>query len=223
MNKTILISGGNRGIGLAIANLLKGQGYNILSPGSKELEVSNPESIDNFIKAHFTAQDSLYGLINNAGVFHSSPLNNYSLEDWQRVIDINLTGSFLLCQKTLPLLQRNNNGRIIMISSVSADGEAYAPAYSASKAGLIGLTKSLAQELAKYDIQVNAVCPGWVRTDMAEAILHNEELVKNNLGATLQNRWIEPGEIAGLVSYLLSDQAKAITGQAINISAGLSS
>ena len=119
-------------------------------------------------------------------------------------------------------LNPESYSRIIFISSVSAyTGELYAPAYSASKAALIALGRSLALEFAKYKITVNSICPGWVKTDMALDQMSTEDVIKDSLGATLQNRWIEPEEIAHAISYLLSEPAKGITGQQLNITAGL--
>lgn len=221
MAKKVLITGGSRGIGQATAELLIQSGYQVLAPGSSELDVSNQESVDNFFAENFTEGSSLYALICNAGVFHSAPLEEHSLEEWQKVIDVNLTGAFRLCKKSLPYLQAQQGAHIIMVSSVSAEGEIYTPAYSASKAGMIGLMKSLTWELGKFGINVNAVAPGWVRTDMAQTILNTPEQEKNNLGATVQNRWIEPSEIAHLIQYLISSSARAITGETITISAGL--
>ena len=173
-------------------------------------------------------EQSLYGLIVNAGVYHSSCFEEYCFNDWQRVLDVNLNGAFHLVKAALPLLKTyvelnpESYSRIIFISSVSAyTGELYAPAYSASKAALIAFAKSLALEFAKYKITVNSICPGWVRTDMALNQMPNEDAIKNSLGATLQNRWIEPEEIAHAISYLLSEPAKGITGQQLNITAGL--
>jgi NAD(P)-dependent dehydrogenase (short-subunit alcohol dehydrogenase family) len=220
MSKKVLISGGSRGIGKAIADLLVESGYEVLAPSSQELDVSSQDSIDEFFKKNFTDSSQLYALVSNAGVFHSAPLLEHTLEDWQKVIDVNLTGTFRLCKKSLPYLQQGSH--IIMVSSVSAEGEPYAPAYSASKAGMIGLMKSLTWELGRLGINVNAVAPGWVRTDMAYSILTTPDQQKNNLGAAVQNRWIEPCEIAHLVQYLISPQARAITGEVITISAGLS-
>ena len=106
------------------------------------------------------------------------------------------------------------------MSSMSAyAGEIYAPAYAASKAGLIALAKSLALELASYRINVNCICPGWVKTDMALEQVGEKEA--DSLGAVLQQRWIEPSEIAHMTKYLISDESKAITGQQFNITAGL--
>lgn len=221
MAKKVLITGGSRGIGQATAELLIQSGYQVLAPGSRELDVSNQESVDKFFAENFTEDSSLYALICNAGVYHSAPLMEHSLEEWQKVIDVNLTGAFRLCKKSLPYLQAQQGAHIVMVSSVSAEGEIYTPAYSASKAGMIGLMKSLTWELGKFGINVNAVAPGWVRTDMAQTILNTPEQEKNNLGANVQNRWIEPSEIAHLIQYLISPSARAITGETITISAGL--
>jgi NAD(P)-dependent dehydrogenase (short-subunit alcohol dehydrogenase family) len=221
MAKKVLITGGSRGIGQATAELLIQSGYQVLAPGSRELDVSNQESVDKFFAENFTEDSSLYALICNAGVYHSAPLTEHSLEEWQKVIDVNLTGAFRLCKKSLPYLQAQQGAHIVMVSSVSAEGDIYTPAYSASKAGMIGLMKSLTWELGKFGINVNAVAPGWVRTDMAQTILNTPEQEKNNLGANVQNRWIEPSEIAHLIQYLISPSARAITGETITISAGL--
>lgn len=219
--KTILITGGSRGIGKAATSLLKQTGYQVLAPSSKELDVSSELSVKKFFAANFKTESKLHALICNAGIHYSASLEKHSIEDWQKVIDVNLTGTFRACKHALNYLRNSKLSHIIMISSVSATGEAYAPAYTASKAGINGLCKALAYELASDGINVNTIAPGWVRTDMAQKILHNQELEKNHLGATLQNRWIEPSEVAGLVRYLISEEARAITGQVITIDAGL--
>ena len=228
--KNVLISGGSRGIGKSAAYLLSRSDYQVFAPSSQELDQSSEKSVqDYFSNAEIEdCEQSLYGLIVNAGVYHSSCFEEYCFNDWQRVLDVNLNGAFHLVKAALPLLKTyvklnpESYSRIIFISSVSAyAGELYAPAYSASKAALIALAKSLALEFAKYKITVNSICPGWVRTDMALNQMPNEDVIKDSLGATLQNRWIEPEEIAHAISYLLSEPAKGITGQQLNITAGL--
>ena len=238
--KNILISGGSRGIGKSAAYLLSRSDYKVFAPSSQELDQSSVKSVQDYFLRNFQdheddenaeiedCEQSLYGLIVNAGVYHSSCFEEYSFNDWQRVLDVNLNGAFHLVKAALPLLKTyvklnpESYSRIIFISSVSAyTGELYAPAYSASKAALIALAKSLALEFAKYKITVNSICPGWVKTDMALNQMSTEDVIKDSLGATLQNRWIEPEEIAHAISYLLSEPAKGITGQQLNITAGL--
>ena len=230
LKKNVLISGGSRGIGKSAAYLLSRSDYQVFAPSSQELDQSSEKSVqDYFSNAEIEdCEQSLYGLIVNAGVYHSSCFEEYCFNDWQRVLDVNLNGAFHLVKAALPLLKTyvklnpESYSRIIFISSVSAyAGELYAPAYSASKAALIALAKSLALEFAKYKITVNSICPGWVKTDMALNQMPSEDAIKDSLGATLQNRWIEPEEIAHAISYLLSEPAKGITGQQLNITAGL--
>ena len=221
----LLISGGSRGIGEATAFLLK-EHYDVYAPSSKELDVTDHRSIDAYCSSNKLDQ-GIYALVCNAGIYQQKPFLKQSFEEWQRIIDVNLHGVFNLCQKIIPgMIERNHKhdcatSRIVIISSVSASGEAYASAYAASKAALLGLSKSLSMEFAKDKITVNTICPGWVRTDMAKNCLNTAEKEAANIGATLQNRWIEPDEVAHMVKYLISEEAYAVTGQSIEISAGL--
>jgi len=218
--KNVLVTGGSRGIGKAIADKLKTQAYKVFAPSSRELDLRSTESINKYIEANLKTE-SLYALISNGGIFANSSLEEMSENDWLDVIDVNLNGAFRVTKACLPLLKKNSNSNIIYISSVSAEGESYASAYSASKAAINGLTKALAYELGHDGVNVNAIAPGWVKTDMSLSILNTEAAQRDNLGATIQNRWIEPKEIADLVDYLLDTKAKAITGQVLTIDAGL--
>ncbi len=220
MIKNVLVTGGSRGIGKAIADKLKTQAYKVFAPSSRELDLRSTESINKYIEANLKTE-SLYALISNGGIFANSSLEEMSENDWLDVIDVNLNGAFRVTKACLPLLKKNSNSNIIYISSVSAEGESYASAYSASKAAINGLTKALAYELGHDGVNVNAIAPGWVKTDMSLSILNTEAAQRDNLGATIQNRWIEPKEIADLVDYLLDTKAKAITGQVLTIDAGL--
>ena len=220
MNKNVLVTGGSRGIGKAIADKLKTQAYKVFAPSSRELDLRSTESIKKYIEANLKTE-SLYALISNGAIYANSSLEEMSENDWLDVIDVNLNGAFRVTKACLPLLKKNSNSNIIYISSVSAQGESYASAYSASKAAINGLTKALAYELGSDGVNVNAIAPGWVKTDMALSILKTEAAQRDNLGATIQNRWIEPKEIADLVDYLLDTKAKAITGQVLTIDAGL--
>ena len=220
MAKSVLITGGSRGIGKAIAKQLEKAGYKVFAPSSKELNIRSTESIQDYLDKNLKNK-SLYALISNAGIFNNGAIENYAEDDWLDLIDVNLNGAFRVTKACVPLLKKSPNSNIIYISSVSAEGESYASAYTASKAALNGLTKALAYELGSDGVNVNAIAPGWVKTDMAKGILNTKNLERDNLGATLQNRWIEPKEIADLVDYLLDKKAKAITGQILTIDAGL--
>lgn len=220
MTKNVLITGGSRGIGKAIADKLETQAYKVFAPSSRELDLRSTESIKKYIEANLKGE-SLYALISNGGIFANSSIEEMEESSWLDVIDVNLNGAYRVTKACLPLLKKNSNSNIIYISSVSAEGESYASAYSASKAAINGLTKALAYELGHDGVNVNAIAPGWVRTDMALSILKTEAAQRDNLGATIQNRWIEADEIASLVEYLLDKKAKAITGQVLTIDAGL--
>jgi 3-oxoacyl-[acyl-carrier protein] reductase len=211
--KNILITGGSRGIGKACADLLA-NGNNIFSPSSKELDVSNQESINNYLKQI----ESLDALVCNAGIYYGSNIEKHSVDEFSKVLDVNLTGSFRMIQSCLPLFKKGS--KIILMGSVSAYGDAGAPAYAASKAGLIAMMKSLAPELAHDGITINTINPGWVRTDMTQTLVSKESEAML-LGSTLLKRWIEPVEIANLVEFLISDKANAICGEVITIDAGL--
>ncbi len=256
MSRTVLISGGSRGIGKTTAELLTAEGYKVYAPGSREMDVLSEEAVASYIESlrsgllrsarndskndpdgsflrfqrectnqEQTSKHQLDALVLNAGIFHSAAITDYKFTDWQRVIDVNLNGVFRVLSAALPLMTLDDGKRrqIVIISSVSARGEAYASAYAASKAALIAAAKAWAQELAKYKINVNVVSPGWVRTDMALEILSTPELQRDALGATLTGKWIEPHEIAAMVAYLLSDAACSITGAEMVVDAGVTS
>jgi NAD(P)-dependent dehydrogenase (short-subunit alcohol dehydrogenase family) len=173
-------------------------------------------------------------LINNAGVYQTAQVAGHTLNTWQKILDINLTGSMLLTSAFLPGMLSQNWGRIVNVSSISGkSAEAYGAAYSASKFALLGLTQSTALESARNGVTVNAVCPGWVATDMAfEQIDDPDWQSLNGLPAqdaqeftrlsVPQERFIEPSEVASLVAYLCTNEARGITGQAINVCGGLS-
>ena len=178
---------------------------------------SNQKSIDDYL----SEIKSLDALICNAGIYYESNIENHSIDEFSRMLDVNLTGSFRMIQSCLPLLRKSGKAKIILMGSVSAYGDAGAPAYAASKAGIIAMMKSIAPELAHDGITINAINPGWVRTDLTQSLV-SQEAEMMVLGSTLLKRWIEPVEIANLVEFLISDKANAICGEVINIDAGLS-
>ena len=147
-----------------------------------------------------------------------------NIADIQRLYQTNLIAPAYLISKAIPHMKGQRWGRIINIGSISGVmGEAYASIYSSSKSGLIGLTKALALELAEYDITVNTINPGWVETELGMNSIEESEFSKEEIIDTIpQKRFVKPEEIAKLCKYLISEDAKGITGQAINICAGLS-
>lgn len=254
-NKTAVITGASRGIGRAITLKLAQKGTNLaicarnwqaLGDVKGEAEalgvkcfaqvadVSNEKAVTNFIEAATNEVGQADILINNAGIYVTEPIADHALTSWQAVIDTNLTGPFLMSRALIPLMVKRNWGRIVNISSISGKvAEIYGSAYSASKFGLIGLTQALALETARFGITVNAICPGWVATDMTFNQLNDADYQSlTNIAASdsvdvarlsvPQMRFIDPDEVAELVVFLCSEKAKGIHGQALNICGGLS-
>ena len=241
MNKFALVTGGSRGIGRAVALRLAKQGYNILinyqsndaaaeetlslvrEAGSDgellKFDVSNLEetttALENWQAQH--PDDYIEVLVNNAGIRRDNLLIWMESEDFERVVSTNL---FSFYNVTRPLLQpmiRRKYGRIINMASLS--GEKGLPGqcnYSAAKGGLIAATKALAQELGRKNITVNAVAPGFVKTDMVEGL--DEAELKKQIPL---NRFAEPDEVAAVVAFLASQDASYITGECIGINGGL--
>ena len=174
--------------------------------------------------------DRLDILVNNAGQTHSDLLVRLDLETWNRILAINLTGTFLCSQAALRWMLSQKGGRIINIASTAARiGFRYAGAYAAAKHGVLGLTRTMALETATSGITVNAVCPGWVETDIVQTAVDNITAKTNRTPKQVreflakespQNRIFRPEEIAFAVLWLASDDAQAITGQAIDVSGG---
>jgi NAD(P)-dependent dehydrogenase (short-subunit alcohol dehydrogenase family) len=169
-------------------------------------------------------------LVNCAGEAPSAPFEKTALDMWSRVIGINLTGTFAVTQELLPSIRRAGNGRIVNIASTAGlTGYPYVSAYCASKHGVVGLTRALALELARSDVTVNAVCPGFTDTPMLDSALETisgktgrtrEEARASLAGSNPQGRLITPKEVASTVLWLVSDASAAITGQAIAVAGG---
>ncbi|MBI4534415.1 MAG: SDR family oxidoreductase [Candidatus Melainabacteria bacterium] len=248
------ITGASRGIGQAIALELAGLGVSIalgsrnetllcavarqaaafgVSVFSKSCNVTDEDSIEDFVRQAESSLGPIDILVNSAGIYRTEPVSRHSLSVWREIIETNLTGPLLTTKAVVDGMIEREWGRLVNISSVSGKvGEKWASAYCSSKFGLIGFTQSLALEVAKYGITVNAVCPGWVDTEMASSQLTDEAWCSlNNIPqaesidihrlSIPQERFIEPQEVASLVAYLCSTSARSITGQSINICGGL--
>ena len=240
MKKKILVTGASRGIGRAIALKLSQSGfytlinYNSNRGAAKELQeeiqsqgnqadichfdVSDREQTIAAVQAEIVKDGYLYGCVLNAGINIDKPFPAMKGDDWDRVLATNLDGAYnTLHPLVMPMVQSRQGGRIVILSSISGiTGNRGQTNYSASKAGLIGLTKSLAQELAKRKITVNCIAPGLIETDMLEG-LPLDQLKK----MIPMQRLGQPEEVADLVNFIISDQAAYITGQVISINGGM--
>ncbi len=249
-NKVVAITGASQGIGEAMADLfaesgaevvllarnenkLKDNVNKLLKKGLKAkyfvIDVSNPENVNKVL----SQIDKIDILINNAGIHFNDTIEDTDINKWKELMDINLNGAFYCSKAAVSKMRKNKFGRIINIASICGKiGYEYSGAYNASKFALIGLTQTQAQEVARENITVNAICPGWTETEMAEEVLHDEkyaeyhkipfeELKTLSIEAVPIGRYIHPKEIGYLALYLASDYASAITGQAINVCGGL--
>ncbi|MDM5496950.1 3-oxoacyl-[acyl-carrier-protein] reductase [Staphylococcus aureus] len=242
MTKSALVTGASRGIGRSIALQLAEEGYNVAVnyAGSKEkaeavVEEIKAKGVDSFaIQANVADADevkamikevvsqfgSLNVLVNNAGITRDNLLMRMKEQEWDDVIDTNLKGVFNCIQKATPQMLRQRSGAIINLSSVvGAVGNPGQANYVATKAGVIGLTKSAARELASRGITVNAVAPGFIVSDMTDAL--SDELKEQMLTQIPLARFGQDTDIANTVAFLASDKAKYITGQTIHVNGGM--
>ena len=240
IDKTAIITGGAQGFGLDIAKKFLDYGAKVrlwdidekeLKKVKNKINNSNLEidvvdvvnykvvidTVDNISK---TSKIDI--LINNAGITGpTAELWNYNVDDWKKIIDINLHGTFYCCKAVAPLMIKNNYGRIVNIASVSGkDGNANASAYSSAKAGVIGLTKSLGKELAQYNIAVNAVTPAGAKTRILDQM--SKEHVQRMLSKVPRGRFLEVKELSSLVSWLSSEENSFSTASVFDISGGRS-
>jgi NAD(P)-dependent dehydrogenase (short-subunit alcohol dehydrogenase family) len=232
--KSVLVTGGSRGIGLAIVDRFKSDGWRVAacarsldgladSPADFRFacDVADRDAVRESIADVVQEFGAIDALVNCAGLAGSNPLGPEDDDElWHRLIDVNLNGTYYFTKYAFPHIP--DRGRIINIGSVLAHkGVADQTAYSAAKHAVLGFTRAFAHHAAARGVTVNAVCPGWVRTDMArarwEALDIDEEAAAS--GVPLR-RVVEPAEVASLVHYLASDEAGAITGQAFNIDGG---
>ena len=230
MSRSVLVTGGNRGIGRAIAEAFLAQGDQVAvttrNGGAPEgaldvrCDITDQEAVDAAFAQIEEAHGPVEVLVANAGVTKDTLVLRMSDEDWSSVIDTNLTGSFRVTKRAAKGMLRLRRGRIIYISSVvGLLGSAGQVNYAASKAGLVGMARSLARELGSRSITANVVAPGFVDTDMT-AVLTDDQ--KNAItGQVPLGRYADPGEIASVVTWLASDGAAYITGAVIPVDGGL--
>ena len=242
MNKVALITGGTRGIGKEIAYTLAEKNYDIiinyrteneeLMKLKKEIEqkrvrclllkgdVSNFEDCKKIVEEAINRMNHIDVLVNNAGITKDGLLMRMKKEDFEQVINVNLIGTFNMTKNVINYMMKERKGRIINVSSVvGISGNAGQTNYAASKAGIIGFTKSLAKEVASRNILVNAIAPGFIQTDMTNILKEN---VKDEIAKTIPlKRMGTAKDVANVVKFLVSEDSSYITGQVIQVDGGM--
>ncbi len=219
-NHVALVTGGSRGIGATIAQALIAQGVEVIAPARSELDLTLPESITRFIQANQSRRIDI--LVNNAGINIINELGQIRAEDWQAMLQVNLTAPMELARGFVPGMKAQKWGRIVNLSSVfSTVTKEKRAAYSATKSGLNGLTRTLAVELGPEGILVNAVGPGYVNTELTSQ--NNSPSALAEITQTIPlKRMAEPSEIAEFVAFLCSEKNTYLTGQTLLIDGGFS-
>ena len=236
MTQTAIVTGGTRGIGYAITKALRNDGFEVaaLYSGNEEaaqkaaqetgchvfkVDICDYNACQDIVSKIEEQIGPIAVLVNNAGITRDGVLHKMDVEDWSKVIETNLSACFYMCKSVLPGMRGRNQGRVINISSINGQkGQLGQTNYSAAKAGMIGLTKSLALESARKNITVNSICPGYIQTDMTGAM--REDILDAIVSEIPLGRLGQPDEIAALVSYLCSENAAFITGATLSANGG---
>jgi NAD(P)-dependent dehydrogenase (short-subunit alcohol dehydrogenase family) len=250
--KITIVTGGGRGIGRAIALRFAAEGAAVVVSGTTRetidavaqeireregrsltlvADVADESQVEQMVSATLSEFGGIDILVNNAGIAGPTALvQELSLEDWDRTLAVNLTGAFLCAKHALPHLIERRRGRIINITSIAGlRAYAYRSPYAASKWAMIGLTRTLAEEVGRYDITVNAIAPGPVRGPRIDSVIRNraaamnrsvEEVERDYVEPTALKRMVEEEDIAAMAVFLASDEGRNITGETLNISSG---
>ncbi|NER84992.1 MAG: 3-oxoacyl-[acyl-carrier-protein] reductase [Leptolyngbya sp. SIO1D8] len=240
-DKVAIVTGASRGIGRAVALVLASEGAHVVvnyarssnaadevvaqvveaggSAIALQADVSKADQVDALIKATMDKWGRVDVLVNNAGITRDTLLLRMKPEDWQAVIDLNLTGVFLCTRAVSKIMLKQRSGRIVNIASVAGlMGNPGQANYSAAKAGVVGFTKTVAKELSSRGITVNAVAPGFIKTDMTDDLTNTEEILK----LIPLGRYGQPDEVAGVIRFLAADPAAGyMTGQVLTIDGGM--
>jgi NAD(P)-dependent dehydrogenase (short-subunit alcohol dehydrogenase family) len=242
--KTVVLSGGGRGIGAATAQRFAREGADVLlvARTSSEIDavatqitasegkawahaadVSDPLAVESVVGAAHERWGRIDVLVNCAGIDHDSPFLDFPDDEWQRVIGVNLTGSFLMAQRVARVMADEGGGAIVHISSIDAYGaDGNQVAYNASKAGLLGLSRTMATELARHGIRSNVVSPGYTATPLTRQYVGDAmyAYMTKDFDRIPQRRMATPEEVAAAILFLASDDAAAITGSELTVDGG---
>ena len=237
-NKNIIVTGASGGIGNSIVKKLNEVGANVLASGTRinkleelknrfnnikilEFDISQSEKIEEFVdKATDTLGGSLDCVINNAGITQDNLAIRMNIDEWKRVIDINLTSTFLMSKFAIKKMLKNKSGKIVNIASVVGHtGNIGQVNYTASKAGIVAMSKSLAIEYAKKNININCISPGFIKTAMTDKIDYKfKEVIVSKIPS---GRLGEPDDIANAVLFLISNQSNYINGETLHVNGGM--
>lgn len=229
--KTVIVTGGTNGIGAAIAQQLVKENYQVVV---FDMEVPVQQNNMDYIKCNVSIEPevkdafktllnkyySLYAVVNNAGIICDKLIWNMSVEEFERVINVNLKGTWLMCREAAIVMKKQNYGRIINISSRAWLGNPGQTNYSASKAGIIGLSRALALELGKYNVSVNVIAPGLINTPLTQSL--PPEVLQKLINLQPQKNIGKPQDVANAVSFLLNEQTQFINGQILYVDGGRS-
>lgn len=226
--KVAIVSGGSGAIGCAIVDALEQAGARAVSldlsdPGDKrtwvKCDIREENSVAAAVESIYKSQGRLDFIVHAAGISHDAVIWKMNCDHWDSVQAVNLRGAFLLLRHCIPLLRRGRGGRIVLIGSINGSrGKFGTSAYSTSKAGLIGLAKSVAREVGRYGILINVVEPGWVRTPLTEAV---PQVAKDAaLAESLLGSFVEPSDVGASVLFLCGPGAARITGQILRVDGG---
>lgn len=234
-SKSIIVTGGARGIGRAIAERFLSQGANLslidlkpvtnLNVGKGSVHsfagsVANSSDVENFISEVMSRAGRIDVLVNNAGIIRDNIIWRMSEEEFDAVIDTNLKGAWLLCRAVAPIMKKQESGRIVNIVSRAWLGNVGQSNYSASKGGLVSLTRVLALELARHNVTVNAVAPGLIDTPMTQSL--SQQALDKLIAAQPGNKMGSPEDIARAVAFLSADENSFISGQVLHVDGGKS-